>query len=170
MISALSLSLTQLLGFAFVDDTDLFCAGKTSTTTSEALSPDFQAALHRWTGDQIATGGSIAAEKLFCYLIDFKWNGSSWEYRKVDELSGQFSIQNKDGIQANLDRYAMDDNEEAEIEHLTTLSENFGHQLRTAKCEKNHTFQYSLMNFFEYPMVATQLDESTWTAILHPTL
>ena len=53
----------------------------------------------------------------------------------------------------------MDGNEEAEIEHLATLSEKFGHQLRTAKCEK---------------MVATQLvpDESTGmvTAVLGPTL
>ena len=68
---------------------------------------------------------------------------------------------------------AMDGNEEAEIEHLTTLSEKFGHQLRTAKCEKNvsmYTLQYSLMKAFEYPMAATQLDESMWTAILCPTL
>ena len=41
MISALSLYLLQLVGFAFVDDTDLFCAGKTATTSGEALSPDF---------------------------------------------------------------------------------------------------------------------------------
>ena len=62
----------QLVGFVFVDDTDLFCAGKTATTSGEALSPDFQAALHRWTGGLVATGGSFAAEKLFRYLIDFK--------------------------------------------------------------------------------------------------
>ena len=66
MVSALSLSLIQLVGFAFVDDTDLFCAGKTATTLGETLSPDFQAALQRCTGGLIATGGSIAAEKSFC--------------------------------------------------------------------------------------------------------
>ena len=33
----------------------------------------------------------------------------------------------------------MDGNEEAEIEHLTTLSEKIGHQLRTAKCKKMPT-------------------------------
>ena len=33
-----------------------------------------------------------------------------------------------------------------------------------------YTLQYSLMKTFEYPMVATQLDEGTWTAILRPTL
>ena len=52
----------------------------------------------------------------------------------------------------------MDGKEEAEIDHLVTLSEKFSHQLRTAKCEKNapmYTLQYSLMRTFEYPMVAT---------------
>ena len=55
MVSALSLSLIQLVEFAFVDDTDLFCAGETATTSGENLSPDFQTALHRWTGGLIAT-------------------------------------------------------------------------------------------------------------------
>ena len=67
----------------------------------------------------------------------------------------------------------MDGNEEAEIEHLKKQSAKFGHQIRTAKCEKNaamYTLQYSLMKTFEYPMVATQLDESTWSTILRPTL
>ena len=101
-------------------------------------------------------------------------------------MPGEFTIQNKDGIQAPLKRYevshadktlgvfiAVDGNEEAEIEHLKKLSEKFGHQLRTAKCEKNasmYTLQYSLMKTFKYPMVATQLDKGTWTAILRPTL
>ena len=104
MLSALSLSLIQLVGFAFVDDTDLFCAGKTATTSGKTLFTDFQAALHRWTRGLIATGGSIAAEKYFCYLVDFSWNDStSWEYRKVEDLPGGFSIQNKEGIQTVLD-------------------------------------------------------------------
>ena len=41
MVSTLSLSLIQLVGFAFVDNTDLFCAGKTVTTLGEMLSTDF---------------------------------------------------------------------------------------------------------------------------------
>ena len=71
MVFALSLSLIQLVGFVFVDDTHLFCVGKTAKTSGEMLSTDFQAALHQWTGGLIVTGGSIAAEKTFCYLIAF---------------------------------------------------------------------------------------------------
>ena len=47
MVSALSLSLIQLVGFAFVDDTDHFCTDKTAMTSGETLSTDFQAALYR---------------------------------------------------------------------------------------------------------------------------
>ena len=68
---------------------------------------------------------------------------------------------------------AMDGNEDAEIKHLTALSEKFSNQLRTAKCAKNssmYTLQYSLMKTFEYPMTVTQLDEGTWSKILSPTL
>ena len=46
MVSALSLSLIQLVGFVFVDDTNLFCAGKTATTLGETISTEFQTALY----------------------------------------------------------------------------------------------------------------------------
>ena len=62
---------------------------------------------------------------------------SAGEYRKVEDFPGEFSIQNKDGVQTPLVRHkashayktlevciAMDGNEDAEIRHLTTLSEN----------------------------------------------
>ena len=58
--SALTSTIISLVGFAFVDDTDLFCAGTSSTTTGEELSPEFQAALDRWAGGLRATGGALA--------------------------------------------------------------------------------------------------------------
>jgi len=177
MVSALSLTLVQLVGFAFVDDTDLFCAAKMSYTTAEVLSVDFQAALHQWTGGLIATGGAIAPEKSFCYLIDFLWTGSTWKYRKLEDLPREFTIQDKTGSTFPLQRYevsyadktlgvhiAMDGNKDAEIVYLTKVSATFGQQLRTAKCEKNaaiYALQFSLMKPLEYPMVVTQLDEAT---------
>ena len=95
MVSSLSLSLVQLVGFAFVDDTDLFCAGQTVTTSGETLSANFQAVLYRWVGGPITTGGAILAEKSFCYLIDFKRTGSSWEYQSLEDPPGEFTIKNK---------------------------------------------------------------------------
>ena len=40
----------SLVGFAFVDDSDLFCAGKTSTSTGEEVAPELQTSLDRWAG------------------------------------------------------------------------------------------------------------------------
>ena len=37
IVAALSLSLIQLVGFSFVDDTDLFCAGNTATTLGQTF-------------------------------------------------------------------------------------------------------------------------------------
>ena len=42
MICALSLFLIQLVGFMFVDDIDLFCAGKTAKTSGEAFNQTFR--------------------------------------------------------------------------------------------------------------------------------
>jgi len=165
MVSALSLTLVQLVGFAFVDDTDLFCAAQTSYTAAEVLSVDFQAALHRWTGGLIATGGAIAPEKSFCYLIDFLWTGFTWEYRKLEDLPGEFTIQDRTGVTFPLQRYevshadktlgvfiAMDGNKDTEIAYLTKVSATFGQQVRTTKCEKNaaiYALQFSLMKTLE---------------------
>ena len=45
--SALSNTIVALVGFAFVDDTDLFCASDSSTSSALDLAPDFQKALCR---------------------------------------------------------------------------------------------------------------------------
>ena len=45
LVTALSLRAINLVGFAFVDDTDLFCAGATSTTSGEEMVAEFQRAL-----------------------------------------------------------------------------------------------------------------------------
>ena len=78
--SALTSTIISLVGFAFVDDTDLFCAGATSTTTGAALAADFQGALDWWSGGLRATGGALSPTKSFCYLLDFHWSASSWDY------------------------------------------------------------------------------------------
>ena len=95
----------------------------------------------------------------------------------MEELPGEFFIQNKVGVQIPLVRHeashadktlgvyiAMDGNEDTVIKHLTPKLDKFSNQLRMAKCEKNasmYTLQYSLMKTFEYPVTVTQLDKGT---------
>ena len=69
LLTSLSLQAIALVGFAFVDDTDLFSTGKKVDTTGEEMVEDFQDSLDRWSGGLIATGGALAPEKSFCYIL-----------------------------------------------------------------------------------------------------
>ena len=65
------MTLVALVSFVFVDNTDLFLAGKTEVAMEEDMVAEFQEALDRWRGEIIATGGALSSIKSFCYLIDF---------------------------------------------------------------------------------------------------
>jgi len=75
LLTSISLMTLSMVGFAFVDDTDLFLTGKTAAATGEDMVAEFQEALDRWSGGLIATGGALSPIKSFCYLIDFVWTG-----------------------------------------------------------------------------------------------
>ena len=65
----------ELGGFAFVDDTDLFQAAGSHQILNN---PEFtvqrmQEAINCWDGVATTTGGAIAADKSWWYLIHFQW-------------------------------------------------------------------------------------------------
>ena len=174
--SALTNTIISLVGFAFVDDTDLFCAGATSTTTGAALAADFQGALDRWSGGLRATGGALSPTKSFCYLLDFHWSGSSWDYVSVEDLPGEFTLTDSAGARHPLQWYepshaektlgvhiSMDGNEEADIEYLTQKCITFGAKMKASTCTKNealYTFTASLLPALEYALPVTNLSAS----------
>jgi hypothetical protein len=63
----------EIGGFAFVDDTDLIHANPDPTVTNEELIEEAQQALNTWHGLIRATGGDLAPEKSYWYLIDLHW-------------------------------------------------------------------------------------------------
>ena len=186
LLTSLSLQAVHLVGFAFVDDTDLFCAGSSPSSSGEDMVPEFQGALDRWAGGLIATGGALAPDKSFCYLVDFEWTGHSWAYRSMDSLPGSFTLLDRYGTRAPLRRFdvdyadktlgvfiSMDGNEQAEYDHLLSTSRTFALQLKAAKCSKNqalYTFSASFMKSIEYAMPVTQFSETEWHKILAPAL
>ena len=105
LLTSISQTLVTLVGFAFVDDTDLFSAGSTANTTGEEMIPTFQSALDRWSGGIIATGGALSPDKSFSYLIDFKWTGNGWDYRTIDDLPGSFNLLDRQGHRTVLQRF-----------------------------------------------------------------
>ena len=184
--SALSLSLVSIVCFAFVDDTDLAITGKDRLTTGEEVIEEFQPALDRWARSLIVSGGALCSEKSFCYLIDFQWTGTDWEYRSKDDMPGSFTLIDKHGTRRELKRMnaeeaektlgvylAMDGNDGRQFRHLHEEAVKFGDQIRSSKCDNNTAF-YTYTNCFlksmEYCMPTTDFTETQWNDILRPAL
>ena len=92
MWSALSQALIHIACFSFVDDCDLIINGESINTTGEELQESFQSALTAWSNLLCVSGGELSGEKSWCYIIDFIWNGCSWEYRYIDEMEGSYYL------------------------------------------------------------------------------
>jgi hypothetical protein len=82
-LSALSKISTTLVGFAFIDDTDLITSGP-NISLNEVLH-QIQESLTAWEGGIHATGGAVEPLKSHWYLIDFKWVNGEPEYKSIDD-------------------------------------------------------------------------------------
>jgi len=186
VLTSISLTTLAMVGFAFVNDTDLFLAGKIAAATGKDMMVEFQEALDRWLGGLIGTGGALSPSKSFCYLIDFVWTGDDWAYHSLEDLPGEFTLMDKNGNRDPLRRHevyyvekilgvfiSMDGNEDTEMTRLKAHSKLFANQIRTAKCSKNaalYTYNASFMKTIEYAMPDTQFSEVDWNRIAAPAL
>ena len=64
-VTAISRKSVSLVGFAFVDDTDIIDGAEDVNTSGERILARFQSAMDRWCGVLRATGGLIAPENPF---------------------------------------------------------------------------------------------------------
>ena len=70
----------ELVGFAFVDDTDLVHTSSDPDLSTEDLIEEAQQALNTWHGLIRATGGDLAPEKGYWYLVELHWKNGKWQY------------------------------------------------------------------------------------------
>jgi len=102
MITSISLLEKKLVGFAFVDDTDLIIHGP--QVTSANLLPTMQSSVDHWEGLLRATGGALVPTKCFWYGIDFKWKINTWQYLRTREHPGNISILDDNRQQVTIPR------------------------------------------------------------------
>ena len=63
----------RLLGFLFVDDTDLVILGNKGEQVTNVIHR-LQRAIHFWNGILRVSGGALAPAKCYWYLAHFTWN------------------------------------------------------------------------------------------------
>ena len=97
--SALSKQLFALVGFMYVDDCSLFQCG---TDPQEVLA-SMQDVINSWGSLVQVTGGAIAVDKSWWYLVDFVWRRGKWV--ATDALQdGDLVAYNKNGEEISLKR------------------------------------------------------------------
>ena len=185
-VTAISRKSVSLVGFAFVDDTDIIDGAEDVNTSGERILARFQSAMDRWCGVLRATGGLIAPEKSVFYLIDFDWTGTDYTYRNSINMPGNITLLDKNGDRVPLKRYevskaeqslgvwiAMDGNWKEQLNVMKEKAQLFASQISTKKVSKNdalYTYNYSFMKTLEYPMTALSLTENEWNSVVMPAL
>jgi len=104
VITSISKLHKQLVGFVFVDDTDL-CVGGPHIDSSNVIN-SMQQLVDNWEGLLRATGGALVPTKCFWYHIDFRWHNNRWMYAMDNHLSGQVTIRNDENQRVIIPRLA----------------------------------------------------------------
>jgi hypothetical protein len=139
-LSALSQLSTTLVGFAFVDDTDLITSGP-SMSLQDVVSR-IQQSLNAWEGGIRATGGAIEPKKSHWYLVDFAWKNGDPVYKKVEETKARLQVHDPAGVVQPLKqlqpweaertlgvRIAPDDNMDNQFQWMLDKAKSWSDQL-----------------------------------------
>ena len=180
----------KLVGFAFVDDSDIIQTATHLDGPIEDLLEAAQAGLNCFVGGMNATGGQVnpktLSKKCWWYLIHFEWKKGRWSYAKPCPTTAPLTVRLADGTIANLSQkspseaaetlgiwLAPDGNNKKAIEALTTVSRTWADQLRTRPLPRTHAWLSMLMSVskkLEYPLVALTLTEKECKSIERPLL
>ena len=107
-VSPMSKEYTHLVGFAFVDDTDLLSFDMASNNVQwDFIGNQMQEAIDRWEGGLKSTGGAIVPNKSWVYPIDFKFDHKGQcSYKSTEEINWEFSVLDKDENRIQLNTVA----------------------------------------------------------------
>jgi hypothetical protein len=185
-VSSLSAVALSLVGFAFVDDTDLVNVAPSVFTKGEDHLHHSQQCVDWWVSLLAATGGGLRVDKSFWVFLDFHFSNGGWQYRSAQQLPGQLFATHFDGQRMCLRRLepsqgevtlgvsiAMDGNNRDEKEYLLDKAMEYADQLRSGVIAKKnawYSFTNSFMKTIEYPMEAVSFSEEDWDEILQPVM
>ncbi len=186
IISPITNSENKLIGFAFVDDTDILASTPNSNdadTTHELM----QQTIDYWESAAKTTGGAIAPDKSWYYLIHFKWTNGKWSYGDPhDVVHESLTCLNKNDQRVELKALPVNKAEEMLGVYLSPDGSN-AKQLqelmkkantKSTQLKKGYVNRYEAWvalskvacKSIEYPLPALTLKESECRKIMTPLL
>jgi hypothetical protein len=95
-MSAITRTEMTLVGYSFVDDTDLVTSRP--QINQQQVVTNCQQSLTAWEGGICATGGAIEPRKSHWYLVDFTWKDGVPSYKNTTESTGTLEVRDSAGI------------------------------------------------------------------------
>ena len=169
--------------FAFVDDTDLIHSSADPTVSANQLLQESQEALTLWEELLSATGGALAPEKSYWYLVEVIYKNGAWTYATKEDRPGELYLQQglhrvtrhevttsneALGIQTRPDG-KMDD----QLHHLQEKVQFWCEAIRTKKlasAEAWYCLSSTITKTIEYSLTATYFSRDEIDSIMKPLL
>jgi hypothetical protein len=188
MMTAISQQKTNIVAFAFVDDTDLVQGDLIrQDITADEVMQEMQQAIMRWEGGLKCTGGALVPEKSFVYPIDFTFSTSGQaSYKTVEDIGSHFEAPNSQGILTELPQLepsdaretlgvylAPDGNNNTAVEHLREKAVEWSNLVLTGHLTANDVrlaMDTTVIKSLEYPLPALTLTEKECKRIMAPVL
>ena len=170
-----------LVGFAYVDDSDLFTYSKSHDV--EETVKKMQCIVTAWERAAKVTGGAIAPLKCWWYLVTFQWNKhGEWRYGKAQENEIKMLAKDADEKLHEIKRLdcseaqemlgvhiAPDGSSKAQLKVLTEKARDYAERLRIC-----HTYRHEAWlglttiatKSIEYCLPATTLSEKECDSIM----
>ena len=159
----------RLVGYAFVDDTDLIQTGKTSGESIQQIIERTQQSLDLWEGLIHSTGGAMRVDKSCWWAVDFFWlpNGT-WRYKTLQEIQGNLTAFHNNQEKREVRALSIDESYETlgvklngigkdhdEYEVRLKKSKKWAARLRTSTIRKQETssaLKGTILKSMEYPL------------------
>ena len=171
----------RLAGFAYVDDSDIFVSRLDDNI--HQLVDKLQQLVTNWELAAKVTGGAIAPEKCWWYLLEFEWDEeANYSYRLHNET--QYKIQAKDASnEVHAIKYldpstpqemlgvfiSPDGNCEEQKRQLVNKAERYGELLLTSQIHRHEAWiglNSMAMKSIEYALPATTLSKKDCNDIM----
>jgi len=182
LIAAVSKAEKKMVGFVFVNDTNL-CIYRTWVSTT-SIQAEMQQSVNRWEGLLWATRGVLVPTKYFWYLIDFQFTNNAWHYITKPQKPGKLTI--KDDMQRwvailHLEAHEAcrtlgvhlepDRNWETEVDYLLLVTLDWKVCMATLQltlAEATFSLKHVIMRKLAYPLVTTTLSRHQCQQIMAP--
>ena len=171
--TALSLLTLALIGFLFVDDTDLLELAENAQIYPHEIIARTQEKVTTWQGGLRASGGALMPRKCMWGLIAFKWSNGKWSY---DHPPGEIMVTDLNGNPKAIKRYdahtaikivgvyqALDGNMDRQLQELLAKAKDWGGKIRQGCIPRNLAYRgvhSMLWASIKYPLPATTFTDA----------